>query len=60
MDAKTTANVERAMALADELLKLAEKGEQESPDDRCLVLFGIVRDCAHTVRRAIERGCDDA
>jgi len=43
--------IERAMGLAQELVLLADEGEAVSEDNSCVLLFGIVRDCAYRVRR---------
>ena len=44
-----------AMKLADEMLKLAEKGMFTCVDDSCLMVYGTIRDCGYKIRRTIEQ-----
>ena len=46
--------VEDALRCAAELTSLAESGETEHHDDGCVVLSGVIRDCAYTIRRRAE------
>ena len=48
-------NIKKAIALAEELLLLAWKGQEESRDPGCASLFGVVRDCGYRVRAEAER-----
>ena len=44
----------RTLELARQLTILADEGEATADDDSCLVLYGIVRDCAYKIRHAAE------
>ncbi len=44
-----------AIRLAEELLRVAEKGVPTCTDDCCLFLYGVIRDCGYKIRRAAEQ-----
>lgn len=44
-----------ALQLARQLTLLADNGEAASRDDGCVVLYGIIRDCAYRIRGRAER-----
>ncbi len=46
--------IRRALTLADELLTLADKGDEVRQDVGCGVLFGTIRDCAYKIRTQAE------
>lgn len=48
-------NIQRALELARQLTILADTGEQQAEDDSCIVLYGIVRDCAYKIRHAAQQ-----
>jgi len=48
-------NIRRALEMARRLTLLADKGDVESQDDGCAVLYGVVRDCAYKIRGRAER-----
>jgi hypothetical protein len=39
------------MRLGDELLRLAERGDENSTDDDCIAFFGILRDCGYQIQK---------
>ncbi len=41
-----------ALGLAEGLHNLVDRAYGECDDDRCLVFFGVVRDCAYAIRSA--------
>ncbi len=43
-------HINKALALADELLALADEGDEVRKDVGCGVLFGTIRDCAYKIR----------
>jgi hypothetical protein len=45
----------QALELARRLTILADQGEGAAEDDSCVVLYGVVRDCAYRIRRLAER-----
>lgn len=48
-------NITRSMALAREMIGLAEEGQAESKDNGCLTLYGVVRDCGYRIMGEAER-----
>ena len=44
-----------ALELARRLTILADEGESDAEDDSCVVLYGVVRDCAYNIRRNAEK-----
>jgi hypothetical protein len=44
-----------ALALARQLIILADEGEADSEDDGCVALYGEIRDCAYRIRLQAER-----
>jgi len=55
MRSKCNKNIVAALDLARQMVVLAEKGEGESSDNGCAVLFGVLRDCAYKIRMEAER-----
>ncbi len=51
MDHPCDKHIERALALAAELLVLADSGDQNRDDDGCGILFGVIRDSAYKIRK---------
>jgi len=47
-------HIRTVMDLADKLVAISEKGFTAFDDDECLMLNGIVRDCAFRLRDAAE------
>ena len=43
-----------ALELARELTIVADEGEIDAEDDSCVVLYGIIRDCAYKIRQQAE------
>lgn len=43
------------LEMADRLLTLSDEGFQSSSDDGCVLLNGMVRECAYRLRAAAER-----
>jgi hypothetical protein len=48
-------NILKALDLSREMVVLAEKGESEAADDSCAVLYGVIRDCAYTIKSRAEQ-----
>ena len=46
--------IEKVVGVARELDQLAVEGYEYAADDRCVALFGTVRDCAYRVINAAE------
>ena len=44
-----------ATRLSEKMLRMAEKGILTCKDDSCLVLYGVIRDCGHKIRRTVEQ-----
>jgi len=43
------------LEMAKELLILADRGDLDSKDDGCRLLYGVARDCAYKIRAQAER-----
>lgn len=48
-------HIQKALALSGGLLTLADQEKFDGEDDGCLMLDGILRDCAYKIRGAAER-----
>ena len=48
-------HIVEALELAREMTILADEGEAAAKDDGCVVLYGVVRDCAYKIRIRAER-----
>ena len=42
--------IAEALVLVGQMNELADKGHEVSEDDGCLLLYGIIRDCAYRIR----------
>ena len=47
--------VEKAVEIADELMKLADQADGDREDYRCGIFLGVVRDCAYKIRKEAQR-----
>jgi len=48
-------HISETLELARRFTILADEGESAAEDDRCIVLYAQIRDCAYTIRRLAER-----
>jgi len=55
---RCNAHIREAIELARQLTILADEGEADSLDDGCILLYGVVRDCAYQLRQQTERERD--
>jgi hypothetical protein len=46
---KQNSNIVKTLDLVDELKALADKGQSESKDYGCAMLYGVIRDCAYKI-----------
>ena len=53
--AASNSNIVRSLDLAKNMIMLATQGEADSRDDGCMVLYGVVRDCAYKIQSVAER-----
>ena len=51
-------HIQQTLDYSKDLIILADIGEADSQDDGCVVLYGIVRDCAYKIRAEAERERD--
>jgi hypothetical protein len=51
-------NLHKTLDLVKEMIILADEGEAACKDDGCVVLFGIIRDCAYRIKMEAEREMD--
>ncbi len=49
MTTKQNNNIEKTLKLVEDLKKLADKGQSESKDYGCAMLYGVIRDCAYKI-----------
>jgi len=52
---KTNCSIKKAIKLAEELRKVADKGEEAAGDNSCLLLYGVIRDCSYRIRDGAEQ-----
>ncbi len=55
MTEKGTAHLKEALELSGKMMDLAERGVEGCQDDGCLVVYGIMRDCAYKIRTSAEQ-----
>ena len=55
MKVRCNRNIRDALEMARNMIILADKGDLDSEDDGCRVLYGVVRDCAYKIRAQAER-----
>ena len=58
MQSTRNIHIEKALETAQLLIMLADEGEAVSRDDGCLLLYGVIRDCAYRIRQQAEREKD--
>ncbi len=51
---KCNQHILAALELARKLTILADEGETDAEDNSCVVLYGIIRDCAYKIRQQAE------
>jgi hypothetical protein len=44
-----------AVSLADKMLAMAQNGVPRCEDDRCMIIYGIIRDCGYKIRKTVEQ-----
>ena len=54
MESKCNQHLKEALKLTRELIILADDGERDSEDDGCILLYGIIRDCAYRIKQDAE------
>lgn len=52
---KCDQNIIQTLAIVDEMLKLAEKGDNEREDTGCGIMYGLMRDSAYKIRQLAEK-----
>ena len=55
---KCDQNIQTALTLVDEMLRLADKGEADREDTGCGVLYGVLRDSAYKLKKMAEQEKD--
>jgi hypothetical protein len=55
MSERAVATLKESLELSERMLDLAERGVEGCQDDGCLVVYGIMRDCAYKIRTSAER-----
>lgn len=54
METHRYGHLDEALMLAQKMNSLADQSEVAAKDDGCAVLAGVIRDCAHKIRRRAE------
>ena len=49
------ARIQEALELVRHMNALADSGEVDCRDDGCILLFGVIRDCAYKIKAFAER-----
>ena len=47
-------NLEQALALAERMIQLADKGDEEREDTGCGILYGMLRDSGYKIKQIAE------
>lgn len=50
-------NVRELIRAANQLIAVADKGQNECTDENCVSLYGLAKDCGYRIRTAAEREC---
>ncbi len=48
-------NIKKTLALVNEMIKLADKGDIEREDTGCGILYGVLRDSAYKLKNLAEK-----
>jgi hypothetical protein len=52
-------HIHEAIVIAEAMIRLADQREMHCDHDGCLLLDGVIRDCAYKIRAAAERYRDE-
>ena len=44
-----------ALELAEEMIRMTDRVENVYDDDGCLVVYGVIKDCAYKIKKAAQR-----
>ena len=55
MDEPCNRHIRETFDMVRRMIILADEGEQDSTDDSCVVLYGIIRDSAYRIKAEAER-----
>ncbi len=48
-------NIRKTLAIADEMILLADAGDSDHEDEGCGILYSILRDSAYKIRKLAEK-----
>lgn len=48
-------HITEALIISDAMIQFVDRAEEECSLDGCLLLHGVIRDCAYKIRAAAER-----
>ncbi len=51
-------NLRRVQRLTNEMMALADEGDEHRDDPSCGILYGILRDMAYQLRKLIQEECE--
>lgn len=52
---KCDANIKATLLLVNEMLALADRGDEEREDNSCGIMYGVIRDSAYKIKQLAER-----
>lgn len=55
MSNKSMKHIQSALELAEEMIRMVDREENTCDDDGCLVVHGVIKDCAYKIKGAAER-----
>ncbi|MBW1837248.1 MAG: hypothetical protein JRF71_13720 [Deltaproteobacteria bacterium] len=47
-------NIKKTLELVKDMFSIAEKGDADREDDRCGILYGVLRDSAYEIKQIAE------
>lgn len=52
---KCDLNIAKTLSIAEQMLELAERGDDEREDTGCGIMYGMLRDSAYKIRQLAEK-----
>jgi len=52
---KCNLNIKATLLLVNQMLDLADKGDEEREDSGCGIMFGVIRDSAYKIKQLAEK-----
>ncbi len=48
----------QALRLSEEMMEFSKRGTRFASDNGCLILYGVIRDCAFKIKKIVEEQLD--